>query len=76
MQRRCLHIYFLLFSLVRAYVLNSNKQKLLKLEKRHRKGVTDAAAVERNDNFISLREDAEFKRIVSELIMRVESPTS
>jgi dienelactone hydrolase len=64
------------FSLARAYAMSGNKKKALEaLKNAVEKGLTDAAAVERNDAFISLREDAEFKRIVGELKKRVGSQT-
>jgi dienelactone hydrolase len=64
------------FSLARAYALNGNRKKALDaLKNAVEKGLTDIAAVEKNEAFIALREDAEFKKIVDELKRKAESQT-
>ena len=64
------------FSLARAYALNGNRKKALEaLKTAVEKGLTDPAAVEQNEAFIALREDAEFKKIVGELKRKAESQT-
>lgn len=56
------------FSLARAYALSGNKKKALEaLKTSVEKGLTDAAAIEQNEAFLILREDAEYKKIVGEL---------
>jgi dienelactone hydrolase len=58
----------ILFSLARAYALNGNKKKALEaLKNAVEKGLTDAAAIEQNEAFLILRDDAEYKKIVGEL---------
>jgi dienelactone hydrolase len=60
------------FSLARAYALNGNKKKALEaLKNAVEKGLTDAAAIEQNEAFLILRDDAEFKKIVESLKKKI-----
>lgn len=64
------------FSLARAYAMSGNKKKALEaLRTAVEKGFANAAELESNEAFNTLRDDAEFKRIVSELKKKAESPT-
>ena len=56
------------YSLASAYSLNKEKRKAIEALKRAvERGFNDAAEIERNKEFDTLRQEAEFKRIVEEL---------